>query len=113
MVRLPEESRCKNCRATNFVSKSAESISDEVAENVPNGIAKALHIIGIITIGFGVVVGIALLISFNEPVSLLFAQSKAGLTFTEVAIAFGTTLFYCVPGVFCLGIAKIIELLEK
>ena len=48
-----------------------------------------------------------------QPVSFLFLTSEAELTFSEVVIAFGITLFYWILGVFCLGIAKIIELLNK
>ena len=76
-------------------------------------IAKVLHILGIISIAFGVIVGIALLILFNQPVELLFMTSQAELTFIEVAIALGTTLFYCAYGVLCLGIAKVLELLTQ
>ena len=76
-------------------------------------IAQALRIIGKIAIGFGGIAGIALLISFSQPTSFLFVQSKAELNFEEIAVIFGITLFYCVLGVICLGFAKLIELSDK
>ena len=72
-----------------------------------------LRIIGIVSIIFGAIAGIALLIIFMQPTSFLFVQSKAELTFGEFVIAVGITLFYCALGVSCLGIAKVVELLHK
>ena len=95
----------------------SENEQNATSENVPvtsdASIDKVLRIIGIVAIGFGVIVGIALLISFNQSVSFLFVQSEAELTFSEVAIVLGITLIYCTLGMLCLGIAKVIELLEK
>lgn len=72
-----------------------------------------LRIIGIVSIIFGTIAGVALLIIFMQPTSFLFVQSKAELTFGEFVIAVGITLFYCALGVSCLGIAKVVELLHK
>ena len=130
-LQVGEAAECKYCWTTNLIPESAESIDEEAAESMATGsssesekgvrdepvqsvpMAKALHIIGIISIGFGVIVGIVLLILFNQPVELPFMISQAELTLIEVAVALGTTFFYCAYGVLCLGIAKILELLSK
>ncbi len=86
-------------------------------ENVPGKpdvpLVLPLRIIGIVSIIFGAIAGIALLIIFMQPTSFSFFQSKAEITFGEFAISLGITLFYCALGVSCLGIAKVVELLHK
>lgn len=79
--------------------------------NVPiTSLSRALQIIGIIATGFGIIVGLYLLISFSQPaVSILSIKSEAQLTFYEIAIALGLALFYCSLGVLCLSVAKILE----
>ena len=71
------------------------------------------QMIGIITIIFGVIVGIYLFVAFAEQQQMLFSTSKSELTFGEVIIAFGAAMIFIVPGVICIGISKIIDLLDK
>ena len=70
------------------------------------------QLIGIITIIFGAIVGIYLFVAFAEK-QMLFSTSKAELTPGEVVIAFGAAMIFIVPGVICIGIGKIIDLLDK
>ena len=128
-LKVGEAAECKSCRTSNSVpesaesiddeaaermikasvSESAESISGEAAENEP--IAKALRIIGIISIGFGVIVGITMLILFT--VSSGSSTPPGELALGGIVTALGMTFFYCTLGVLCLGIAKVLELLSK
>ncbi|RKU21630.1 hypothetical protein C6499_21775 [Candidatus Poribacteria bacterium] len=71
-----------------------------------------MNMIGIITIIFGIFVGVYLLVQFSQPVQMFFAQSDGELTFDEVVVAFGAAMIFIVPGVICIGIGKIIKLLD-
>ncbi len=77
------------------------------------GSGTVYQIIGIITIIFGVIVGIYLFVAFAEQQQMLFSTSKSELTFGEVVIAFGAAMIFIVPGAICMGIGKIIDLLNK
>ena len=104
-----ESSEVEEQGAENQQRTGGENVSDK--RDVP--VVLPLRIIGIVSIIFGAIAGIALLIIFRQPTSFLFVQSKAEITFGEFAIAVGITLFYCALGVSCLGIAKVVELLHK
>ena len=72
-----------------------------------------LKTLGIIAIIFGIAVGICLIVVFSEPVSMGFFESEAELTFGEVVIAIGVSLLFVVLGALCIGIAKVLFLLES
>ena len=126
-----EAAECKSCGASNSVPESAEEISDEAAESIIKApvseaaesisdeattnepIAKALRIIGTLSIGFGVIAGISMLILFSQSVSSSSSTPTAGLSLGGVVTALGMTFYFCTLGVICLGIAKVIELLNK
>ena len=130
-LEVGEAAKCKSCGASNAVPESAEEISDEVAKNMTKAhvsepakrigneptkslpITKALRIIGTISIGFGVIAGISMLILFSQAVSASSSTPTAGLSLGGVVTALGMTFFFCTLGVICLGIAKVIELLNK
>jgi len=129
-LKVGEAAECKNCGASNSVPESAEEISDAAAErmikapvsesakriNEPTKslpITKALRIIGTISIGFGVIAGISMLILFSQAVSASSSTPTAGLSLGGVVTALGMTFYFCTLGVICLGIAKVIELLNK
>ena len=130
-LKVGEIAECKNCGASNSVPESAEEISDEAAErmikapvfesakSISDGpaksvpIAKVLRIIGIVSIAFGVIVGIAMLILFGQPIGSSDAPGGLALGGMLTALGIGMSVFYCTLGVLCLGIAKVIELLSK
>ena len=130
-LKVGEIAECKNCGASNSVPDSAGEISDEAAESmikasvsesaksISDGpaksvpIAKVLRIIGIISIGFGVIVGIAMLILFGQPIGSSDAPGGLVLGGMLTALGIGMSVFYCTLGVLCLGIAKVIGLLSK
>ena len=94
--------------------RAGEPVSGETISVEPDApLSIPLQIIGIASIAFGVIIGLVLIYEFSQSTSFLFVQSKGELTFSEFMFALGITLFYCVLGVFCLGIAKVIELLHK
>ena len=128
-LKVGEAAECRSCGASNSVPESAEEISDEAAErtikaavsesaerigNEPTKslpIAKALRIIGTLSIGFGVIAGIAAAVQVlnqhpapDQTVSLVISLGLTGL---------GLAFYFCSLGVICLGIAKILELLSK
>ena len=128
-LKIGEAAKCKNCGASNSVPESAESISDEAAKSITKApvsgsaksisdeatkslpIAKALRIIGTLSIGFGVIAGIAGVVGVitqhpapDQTIPLAVSVSVTGL---------GITFYFCTLGVLCLGIAKVIELLDK
>ena len=131
-LKVGEAAECRSCGASNAVPDSAEEISDEAAErmikapvsesakrisNEPTKslpITKALRIIGTISIGFGIIAGVAIFISIvsQSPNSDL-GVSKSSLTISGILSALGITLFFGSLGTFALGIAKILELLTK
>ena len=79
-----------------------------------NGTPGKVHdLIGKSTIIFGIFVGVYLLVQSSQPVQMFFAKSDGELTFGEVVIAFGAAMIFIVPGVICIGIGKIIDLLDK
>ena len=124
-----EVAKCKSCGASNPVPESAEEISDEAAEylikapvsesakrigNHPTQsllITKALRIIGTLSIGFGVIAGIAggIGILNQHPAP----DQTVAWAFSGIVTAFGIAFYFCSLGVICLGIAKVIELLSK
>ena len=127
-LKVGETAECRSCGASNPVPESAEEIGDEAAErmikapvsesakrigneptkNLP--ITKALRIIGTISIGFGVIAGVAIFISIvshSESADLGFSTISGSLPALGVMFFFGTL------GVLCLGVAKVIELLSK
>ena len=71
------------------------------------------HIIGMIATLFGAFIFLYLFVAFAEEQQMLFSTSKSELTFGEVVIAFGAAMIFIVPGVICIGIGKIIDLLDK
>ena len=128
-LKVAEIAECKNCGTSNSVPESAEDISDaaaesmikaivsEAAESISDGptkslpIAKALHIIGTLSTGFGVIAGIA------GGVGILNQHPAPDQTilwaFSGIVTGLGITFYFCSLGVICLGIAKVIELLSK
>ena len=126
-----EAAECRNCGASNPVPDSAEEISDEAAEHLIKApvsesaerignhptqsllITKALRIIGTLSIGFGVIAGITMLILLSQSVSSSSSSPTAELSLGGVVTALGMTFYFCTLGVLCLGIAKVIELLTK
>ena len=127
-----EAAECRHCGTSNAVPESAEDISDaaaasmikapvsESAENTSNGptkslpIVKVLRIIGIISIGFGVIAGVAIFISIvSQSPHPDLGVSESSLTISGILSALGLMLFFGALGTFSLGIAKILELLSK
>ena len=128
-LKVGEIAECKNCRASNSVPDSAEEISDEAAESMIKAsvsesaesisneptkslpIAKALRIIGIVSIAFGVIAGIAgavrVMIRHPAPDQTVALAVSVGIT------GLGIMFFFCILSVICLGTAKILELLSK
>jgi uncharacterized paraquat-inducible protein A len=113
-LKVGEIAECKNCGASDSVPESAEEISDtaisaEPVQSVP--IAKALRRVGRIVIGFGVIAGIAgavrVMIRHPAPDQTIALAVSVGIT------GLGIMFFFCILGVICLGIAKVIELLSK
>jgi uncharacterized paraquat-inducible protein A len=113
-LKVGEAAECKSCRTSNSVPESAEEISDtaisaEPVQSVP--IAKALRRVGRIVIGFGVIAGIAgavrVMIRHPAPDQTIALAVSVGIT------GLGIMFFFCILGVICLGIAKVIELLTK
>jgi hypothetical protein len=128
-LKVGEAAECRNCGASNSVPESAESIDDEAAElmikasisesaeSINDGptkslpIARALRIIGILSIIFGVIAGIfgAVQVINQHP-----APDQAMSLAVSVGVTvLGLTFYFCSLGVICLGIAKVIELLTK
>ena len=133
-LKVGEAAECRNCGASNSVPESAESIDDEAAERMIKApvsesaeeisdtaisaepvqsvpIAKALRRVGRIVIGFGVIAGIAgavrVMIRHPAPDQTIALAVSVGIT------GLGIMSFFCILGVICLGIAKVIELLSK
>lgn len=69
--------------------------------------------IGVITIIFGIIVGIYLIVKSSQGVTIFGFESNGELTLVEVATALGVSMLFIVPGTICVGVAKIIELLDK
>lgn len=128
-LKVGEAAKCRNCGASNSVPELAEEISDAAAESIIKApvsesakrignepakslfITKALRIIGTLSIGFGVIAGIAAAVQVlnqhpvpDQTVSLVISLGLTG---------FGLAFYFCSLGVICLGIAKVIELLDK
>lgn len=131
-LKVGEAAECKACGAGNPVPESAEEISDEAAESIIKApvsdlaekisdgpmkdlpIIKVLRIIGIVSIGFGVIAGVAIFIAIiSQPGSPDLSVSKASQTISGILSALGITLFFGALGTFSLGIAKVLELLNK
>lgn len=97
-------------------SKSPSNTIDVIEAAIP--LAQALRIVGIITIGFGFISGLVLCIKFSQPVAsiTIFGSTvgtKGELTLTEAAISLGIVFSYAVPGVLCLGVSRVIEVLQQ
>ena len=77
------------------------------------------HTIGQITILFGIIAGVVLFVrildSGQSPVFGL--GRKQGLdaiqTFVGFGVSLGVSLIFVIPGVICIGVGKIIELIEQ
>ena len=131
-LKAGEAAECRHCGVSNAVPESAEEISDAAAEsmikvpvsessesignrptkNLP--LVKVLRIIGIISIGFGVIAGVAIFVSIaSQPPHSDLGVSEASLTLSGILSALGLMLFFGALGTFSLGIAKILELLSK
>ena len=119
-----ETAECRNCGASNAVPESAKSMiqvpASKPAESTSNGpaenllIVKMLRIIGIVSIGFGVIAGTAIFIAIiSPPESPELGVSKASQTISGILSALGMILFFGALGTFSLGIAKVLELLNK
>ena len=94
------------------VSESAESISNEPTKSL--SIAKALRIIGIVSIAFGVIVGIAAAVAAVQVINQHPAPDQTiSLTVSVGVTGLGLMFYFCTLGVLSLGIAKVIELLNK
>ena len=102
----------ENTVDTNEDQQELSTLEDMRSETDSNG-SRVYQIIGIITIIFGVIVGIYLFVAFAEQQQMLFSTSKSELTFGEAVIAFGAAMIFIVPGVICIGIDQIIKLLDK
>ena len=128
-LKVGEVAECRSCGASNPVPESAEEVSDAAAErmikaSVPDSaeaisdesaqsvpIAKALHRVAKIVIGIGIIVGMV-------PAIGVMIRHPAPDQTMAVALSGGTTwlmnmFFFCILGVLCLGIAKILNLLNK
>ena len=131
-LKVGEAAECRNCGASNSVPESAEEIGDEAAERMIKApvsesaenisdlptkslpITKALHVIGALSIGFGVIAGVAIFISIiSQPESPDLGVSETSLTISGILSALGMMLFFGALGTFALGIAKILDLLSK
>ena len=71
------------------------------------------RIVGIVAILFGIGVGIYLIYASAQETQILFTRSAGELTFGEIVLAVGVALLFVVPGVICIGISRIINLLVK
>ena len=130
-LKVGEAAECKACGAGNPVPESAEEISEEAAEHLIKApvsesakrignqptqsllITKALRIIGTLSIGFGVIAGIAMLSLVSSSPSYGLDAPSGELSLGGVLFALGITLFFGALGTFSLGIAKVLELLNK
>lgn len=97
-------------------TKSPSTTIDVIEAAIP--LAQALRIIGIIAIGFGFISGLVLCIKFSQPVAAITifgstVGTKGELTLTEVAISLGIVFSYTVPGLLCLGVSRVIEVLHQ
>ena len=54
-----------------------------------------------------------MLIFYGNPSSSASFDPQAGWALGGIVLALGMAFFYCTPGVLCLGLAKVIELLSK
>jgi hypothetical protein len=97
------------------MGKQGGNEQNATSENVPvksdAPIAKVLRITGTLSIAFGVIAGIVLLILLGDPSGSFDPQG--GWSLGGIVIALGVAFFYCTLGVLSLGIAKVIELLTK
>ena len=77
------------------------------------------HTIGQITILFGIIAGIVLFVTIlDSGQSPIFGLGrKQGLdaiqTFVGFGVSLGVSLIFVIPGVICIGVGKIIELIEQ
>ena len=122
-----EAAECKNCGVSNPIPESAEEISEEAAESMIKApvsesaesisdapakslpIAKALRIIGTLSIGFGIIAGIAaaVQVATQHPAP----DQTMSLAVSVIITGFGLAFYFSTLGVLCLGIAKVLELL--
>lgn len=82
----------------------------EVEKTAPGTI---YYIIGTITILFGASIFIYLSVVFADKPQILLTTSMYELTFRDVIIAFGAAMVFIIPGIICIGIGKIINLLDE
>lgn len=76
-----------------------EPMSNDVAKGNPGSV---FHTIGIIAILYGIIFGV-----------LIFLESFFESPLFGFVLALGVVLFFVVPGVICIGISRIINLLAK
>ena len=88
---------------------SAEAISDEPAQSVP--VARALRKVARIVIGIGIIVGIVVairvMIRHPEPDQTMAVALSGGMTWL------GNMFLFCILGVLCVGVAKVVELFNR
>ena len=76
-----------------------EPMSDDAAKENPGSVFKKT---GTVAIVYGIIVGV-----------LIFLESFPDSPLFVFVLALGVTLFFVVPGVICIGISRIINLLAK
>ena len=87
-----------------------EPRSNDVTKYYPGSAFKA---IGIVAIIFGIGVGIYLIYTFVQETQFRPGASAVEFTFNQILIGVGVALLFVVPGVICIGISRIIDLLAK
>ena len=96
--------------------KSIEDITGKSNEVSIGSLSKPFaiyRIIGITSIIFGIIIGIFLLISSSQSGPIPLIDVNSSLTLSEFVLALGVTLLFVVPGVICIGVGTILELLQK
>lgn len=73
----------------------------------------SFRIVGIVAILFGIGVGIYLIYTFVQETQFRPGASADEFTFNQILIGVGVALLFVVPGVICIGISRIIDLLGK
>ena len=89
------------------------TVNQNRKETIGKQAGSKYELVGIISVVFGIIVFIYLLISSNQGISVSFLQFGSGISFGELAISFGISLLFIVPGVICIGIGAIFTQLEE
>lgn len=91
-----------------------KSMSNDAAKANPGSVFRK---IGIVAILYGIIFGVLIFLGSLQGSSPLYSQIDGLGFFIDSAIRFvlalGFALFFVVPGVICIGIARIINLLTK